>query len=114
MRLFRALGHSLEGLCAEFRHEPSFRLEVYLTLVLAPVALLLHVSVISKALLIGSLLLVMIIELVNNAFESTVDFISLERNPLAKRIKDALAGSVLIAVANAIIIWAAVLYELLL
>jgi diacylglycerol kinase (ATP) len=110
-RLRRALGHSLEGLKSEFKHEPAFRLEVYILLILVPVAIALPVAPLSRSLLVGSLLIIMIVELINNAFESTVDYISLERNPLAKRIKDALAGSVLIAIVNAVVIWAAVIFE---
>ena len=109
-RLLRASANSLEGLRVEFSQEPAFRLEVYLSVILVLVALLLPVPPLSRALLIGSLFLVMIVELINCALESTVDYISVKRDPRAKRIKDAASGAVFIAIANAVIIWAVIIF----
>ncbi|MDD2701436.1 MAG: diacylglycerol kinase, partial [Sideroxydans sp.] len=72
-RLWNAFGYSLAGFRAAYKHEDAFRQEVWLTLVLVPLALWLPVSMIAKALMIGGVLLVIIVELVNSAIEATVD-----------------------------------------
>jgi len=78
-------------------------------LVLIPLALWLPVGLTGKALMIGSVLLVIIVELINSAVEATVDRISLERHDLAKRAKDIGSAAVLVSLINAVVIWALVL-----
>ena len=65
---------------------------------------------IGKALLVGSVLLVLIVELVNSAVEATVDRISLENHRLAKRAKDIGSAAVLLSLANVVIVWGLVLF----
>jgi diacylglycerol kinase (ATP) len=110
-RIGPALRYSLAGLGAAFRHEAAFRQEVLLALILLPTALLLPVSAPAKALLVGSVLLVLIVELINSAIESTVDRISLESHPLAKRAKDLGSAAVFLSLINAAIIWLLVLLD---
>ncbi len=64
---------------------------------------------VQRALLIGSLVLVLIVELINSAIEATVDRISLERHELAKRAKDLGSAAVMLSIANAAVVWALVL-----
>jgi diacylglycerol kinase (ATP) len=59
--------------------------------------------------MIGSVLLVIIVELLNSAVEATVDRISLERHDLAKRAKDIGSAAVLVSLVNATVIWLLVL-----
>ena len=108
-RLLDATRYSLAGLAAAWRHEPAFRLEVALTLALGPLALWLGSSGLERALLIGSLLLVLIVELFNAAVESAVDRISLEIHPLAKRAKDIGSAAVMLSLVNAGAVWLLVL-----
>ncbi len=108
-RLIKAFGYSVEGLFAALTTEPAFLLEVILGLILIPVAMMLPLPHISKALLIGSLLLVMIVELLNSAIEAAIDRISLDQHPLAKKAKDLGSAAVLLSVLNALIIWIMVL-----
>jgi len=108
-RLWNALHYSIDGLAAAYRHEDAFRQEVWLTLVLVPVALFLPVSGIAKALMSASVLLVLIVELLNSAVEATVDRISLENHRLAKRAKDIGSAAVLIALLNVAVVWGLVL-----
>ncbi len=108
-RIWRALFYSLAGLKAAYRHESAFRLELALAALLIPLALCLPASGIGKALMIASVLLVLIVELVNSAVEAVVDHISLERHELAKRAKDIGSAAVLIALVNAVAVWALVL-----
>lgn len=108
-RLFNALRYSLDGLSAAFRHEDAFRQECILAAILIPLALFMPVSGAGKALLIGSVLFLMIVELINSAIEATVDRVSLERHLLAKRAKDIGSAAVLLALVNLACVWGLVL-----
>jgi diacylglycerol kinase (ATP) len=103
------LRYSIAGLGAAFRHEAAFRQEVLLALVLVPTALLLPVNALGKALMITSVLLVLIVELINSAIEASVDRVSLETHPLAKRSKDLGSAAVFMSLANAAVVWLLVL-----
>jgi diacylglycerol kinase (ATP) len=109
-RILDAFGYSLDGLRAVLRHEAAFRQEAALAGLLIPLALWLPVGGAAKALLVGSVLLVLIVELINSAVEAAVDRISLERHGLAKRAKDAGSAAVLVALVNLVAVWALVLF----
>ena len=109
-RIWNAFGYSLTGLSAAYRHENAFRQEALLALVLIPLALFLPASGISKALMIGSVLLVLIVELLNSAIEAAVDRISLENHRLAARAKDIGSAAVLMSLLNVVAIWMLVLF----
>lgn len=109
VRLFNAFGYSLEGFRAAYKHEDAFRQEVLLATILIPLALWLPVALLGKALMVGSVLLVIIVELLNSAIEATVDRISLENHDLAKRAKDIGSSAVLVSLINVIVVWAMVL-----
>ena len=109
-RIWRAFHYSMDGLRAAFRHEDAFRQEVLLALVLVPVALVIGVSWMAKALMIASVFFVMIVELLNSAIEATVDRISLEDHQLAKRAKDIGSAAVLMSLMNVFVVWALVLF----
>ncbi len=108
-RLWNALGYSLAGFRAAYKHEDAFRQEVLLAAILIPLAFWLPAGLIGKALMIGSVLLVIIIELLNSAIEATVDRISLDSHDLAKRAKDIGSAAVLLSLINVFVIWALVL-----
>ncbi len=108
-RLWNALCYSFSGLGAAFRHEPAFRQEVVLALILIPTAWLLPVSLLGKALMIASVVLVLIVELLNSALEAAVDRVSLEIHPLAKRAKDMASAAILLSLINWGAVWLLVL-----
>lgn len=108
-RVWHALFYSVDGVKAAFTYEAAFRQEVALAVLLIPLALWLPVSGVGKALMIGSVLLVLIVELLNSAIEAAVDRNSLEQHPLAKRAKDIGSASVMLALANALVVWGLVL-----
>ena len=108
-RVWNAFHYSRAGLHAAYRHEDAFRQEVLLALVLIPLAIWLGEGAVERVLLIGCVLLVLIVELINSAIEATVDRISLDRHPLAKRAKDIGSAAVMIALLNAVLVWALVL-----
>ncbi len=108
-RVLNAFFYSLDGLKAAYQCEDAFRQETLLALLLIPVALYLGPTGSERALLIGSVLLVLIVELLNSAVEATVDRISLENHRLAKRAKDIGSAAVLLALLNVLVVWACIL-----
>jgi diacylglycerol kinase (ATP) len=108
-RLMNAFGYSLDGFKAAFKHEDAFRQEVFLALLLIPLALYLTPEPVHRALMIGSVLLVLIVELLNSAVEAVVDRVSIERHELAKRAKDIGSAAVFIALLNTVVIWGLIL-----
>ena len=104
-RLWSALFYSLDGLAAAFRHEEAFRIEVLLSLILVPLALHMHVTAVAKALMIGSIALVLVAELVNSSIEAITDRISLENHVLAKRAKDMGSAAVMLSLINVVAVW---------
>jgi diacylglycerol kinase (ATP) len=107
-RLIDAARYSLHGLSAALS-EAAFRQELALAAVLIPLGLYLGDAGVKRALLTGSVLLVLIVELLNSAVESVVDRISLEDHALAKRAKDLGSAAVMLALLNAAVVWLLVL-----
>src|SRR3979411_580816 len=104
-RIWNAMLYSFDGFAAAFRHEDAFRQEVYLALLLIPVALYLPVSATAKAHLIASVLLVMIVELLNSGIEAVTDRVSLEDHALAKLAKDLGSAAVMLSLINVTVVW---------
>ena len=108
-RVWRAFHYSLDGFREAYKCEDAFSQEALLTLLLIPLALWLGESAVERALMIGSVLLVLIVELMNSAVEATVDRVSLEHHPLSKRAKDVGSAAVFLALTNVVAVWACVL-----
>jgi len=98
-RIFQAARWSWQGLRAAWLHESSFRLEVYLLIVLTPV---------ERALLIGSMLLVLAMELANSAIEAVIERYGSEIHELAGRAKDMGSAAVFVLMMNVLLCWALV------
>ncbi|WP_225783543.1 diacylglycerol kinase [Xenophilus sp. Marseille-Q4582] len=109
-RLWHATGYSLNGLRAGWG-EAAFRLEAQLALVLIPLAFWLGRDWVQTTLLAGSVLLVMIVELLNTAVEAAIDRIGPEWHDLSKRAKDMGSAAVLLASLLAGGVWLAALYH---
>ncbi|HZH43133.1 MAG TPA: diacylglycerol kinase [Lysobacter sp.] len=105
-RVLKAAWWSLKGLQAAWLHESSFRLEVYLFVVLAPLGWWLGRTPVEQALLIGSLLLVLSVELLNSAVEAVIERYGAEHHELAGRAKDMGSAAVLVVMANVVLVWA--------
>ena len=108
-RVLKAAQWSLQGLHAAWRHESSFRLEVYLFVVLAPLALWLGDNGLERALLVGSMLLVLSAELLNSAIEAVIERYGPEHHELAGRAKDMGSAAVFVLMMNVLLAWALVL-----
>ncbi len=104
-QIIQAMGYSLQGLKAAWRHESSFRLELYLFFLLAPTGLWLGANAIERVLLVSSLLLVLIAELLNGAVEAIVDKTTPEFNVLAGRSKDMGSAAVFLCMLNVGVVW---------
>ena len=109
-RIWNALFYALDGFAAALKYEDAFRVEVVLALALIPLAFSMHIGAIGKALLIGSVILVLIVELLNSAIEAITDRVSLENHVLAKRAKDFGSAAVMLSVVNAVVVWMLVLF----
>ena len=110
-RIIKAGGYSLAGLKATFKHEAAFRQELALCLVLLPLALWLGQTGIEKAVLIGSLILVLIVELLNTAIEAVVDRFGGEQHTLSGRAKDIGSAAVFMSLLNVLVIWGLVIAD---
>lgn len=108
-RVWHAITWSLSGLAATWRLESSFRLEVYLFALLAPLGLWLGESGVERAILVGSLMLVLIVEVVNSAVEAVVDRFGEEWHELAKRAKDMGSAAVFLCDLNVLLCWGLIL-----
>lgn len=104
-RAWQAFLWSMKGLRATWDVESSFRLEVYLFVVLAPLAIWLGESGIERAILIGSMMIVLVVEVLNSAVEAVVDRWGPEHNELAGRAKDMGSAAVFLSDINVLICW---------
>jgi diacylglycerol kinase (ATP) len=108
-RIWHACGYSLAGLRAAYAGEAAFRQLVWLSLLLLPLALLLDVSRIERAVLVAGVLLALIVELLNSAIEAAIDRISYELHPLSKQAKDMGSAAQLLALCLLALVWAVIL-----
>ncbi|CBA17248.1 diacylglycerol kinase [Xanthomonas albilineans] len=108
-RMLMATRWSLQGLRAAWLHESSFRLEVCLCVLLAPLALWLGQGPVQQILMIGSLLLVLAVELLNSAIEAVIERYGPEHHELAGRAKDMGSAAVFLMLGNAVLCWGLIL-----
>lgn len=104
-RLIAATRFSLAGITSTFRTEEAFRQECWLALVLVPLSIWLGDNPLETALMIGSVLILMITELLNTAVEIVVDRIGHEFHELSGRAKDAGSAAVLLALILVLVVW---------
>ena len=109
-RMWNAIFYSLDGLRAAFIHEAAFRQDVFMALLLIPLALFIGKSSTQQALMIGSVFLVLIVELVNSGIEAVTDRVSFENHALAKRAKDLGSAAVMMSLVNVAVIWLLALF----
>ena len=109
-RMVKASVYSWQGLRAAWRHEAAFREEMWLLLVLVPLGLYLGDGGVEKALLVGSALLLPLVELLNSAIEAVVDRFGDEHHRLSGQAKDMGSAAVAIAILLLIAVWLLVLF----
>jgi diacylglycerol kinase (ATP) len=109
-RLVRATVVSLIGLREAYRSEAAFRQEVLVLLLVIPTAWVLTSTGMERALLIGSWMLVIVVEMVNSAIEAAVNRISNERHELSKKAKDFGSAAVFCSIILSVTVWILVLF----
>lgn len=110
-RMIHAAGYSIAGLSAAYRGESAFRQEFWLAAVLVPAAFWVGRSWVEAALLIGSTMLVLIVELLNSGIEAAIDRVSFEWHDLSKRAKDLASAAVMLSLALCAGIWLTALWQ---
>lgn len=110
-RIIKAAGYSYKGLSAAWQHEAAFRQEPVVTVLAIILAVWLDVGAIARILLIGSVALVMIVEILNSAIEAVVDRIGSEHHELSGRAKDMGSAAVSLAIVLALFVWGTVLWQ---
>jgi diacylglycerol kinase (ATP) len=108
-RVIYAFGYSMKGFKACYELEEAFRQEVFLLIPLIPLGLWLGDSAVERAMLVGSLLIVPIVELLNSAIEANVDRVGMERNELSARAKDIASAAVFSSIVFALVVWGLIL-----
>ena len=108
-RILKAAVWSMQGLRSAWLHESSFRLEVYLFAVLAPLACWLAQTPVELVLLVGSMLLVLSIELLNSAVEAVIERYGAEFHEMAGRAKDMGSAAVFVLMLNVMLTWGAII-----
>jgi len=108
-RILKATVWSMQGLRAAWLHESSFRRDVYLFLGFGPLGLWLGETGVERALLVGSCLLVMAVELLNSAIEAVIERYGPEFHELAGRAKDMGSAAVFLTMLNVLLVWGCIL-----
>ena len=111
VRLVNAFGNTWKGYVGAFREEAAFRQELALCVVLFPLGLWLGENGVERALLVGPIFIVLIVELLNSGIEATVDRIGLERHQLSGLAKDLGSAAVFTSFAMLVVVWALVLLD---
>jgi diacylglycerol kinase (ATP) len=103
-RVIHAFGYSLQGLQAGM-HEPAFKQEAYIAFVLIPLSFYLGSNWVETSLLSGSVIFVLIVELLNTGLESAIDRVGPQWHDLSKRCKDLGSAAVLLSIVLCMSIW---------
>ena len=111
-RVIRATGYSIAGLSTAYRGESAFRQEFWLAVILVPLAFWVGRNWVEVAMLAGSVLLVLIVELLNSGIEATIDRVSFELHDLSKRAKDLASAAVFLSLLLCAGVWFAALWQL--
>ena len=110
-RMFHAASYSMAGLTSAYRGESAFRQEIWLAAVLMPAAFWVGRNWVEVSLLIGSTVLVLIVELLNSSIEAAVDRVSFEWHDLSKRAKDMASAAVMLSLVLCAGIWLTALWQ---
>ena len=108
-RIVKAAGYSWKGIRAAWKNEAAFRQEAVAAMIATVIAFWLDVDAVSRVLMIGAVVLVIIVEILNSAIEAVVDRIGSEIHPLSGRAKDMGSAAVLLSIILAIFVWVTLL-----
>lgn len=108
-KILPALRYSLDGLKSAWQQERAFRQELCVIAILTPVVFCLYATTMEKIWILGSMMLVLIVELLNTAVEALANRISTERHPEIKRAKDTASAAVFLSIVHAVMAWGVIL-----
>ena len=108
-RIIKAFGYSLKGFRAAFQYEAAFRQALSLAVIMVPTGFWFGQTPIEKALLVGVVLMVLVVELLNTAVEAVVDRVGMEHHELAGRAKDIGSAAVFLSLVVVLIVWGLIL-----
>lgn len=111
VRVYRATCWSMAGLGAAIKHEAAFRLELIFFIGLMPAGLFLGETGAERAILIGTLFIVLIVEILNSGIEAVVDRVGSELHPLSGRAKDLGSAAVFLSLMNVICVWVVLIFS---
>lgn len=107
---FKAAGYSMQGLKSAVKYEAAFRQELVAAVILLPLAFWLGKSKLEIALMVGSVLVVLVVELLNSGLEAIVDRVGKEYHELSGRAKDLGSAAVFLSVVNCVVVWLIILF----
>ena len=110
VRLLKAFANSMQGFAGVFKYEAAFRQELLLAVVLIPLGLYLGKTGVERALMVGSVLLVLLVEILNSSIEAVVDRIGLERHELSGLAKDLGSAAVFLSLVMVAVTWGLVIF----
>jgi len=110
-RVLRATRHSIAGLRAAYRNESAFRQELWLAVPMVPASAWLGRNWVEVALLAGSVLIVLIVELLNSGIEAAIDRISFDHHELSGRAKDYASAAVMLSLVGCAAVWLAAIWQ---
>lgn len=110
-RMIKATFYSIAGLRAAWVHEAAFRQECIAAAALAPIAWWLGQDAVQRALLLGTCLLVIVVELLNSAVEAVVDRVGADHHDLAGRAKDMSSAAVMVSLVLTAVVWSLIGWE---
>lgn len=110
-RLVNAFFYSMAGFKATWINEEAFRQEILVGIIAVPAGFFIGETGTQKAILIGSYLIILLVELLNSAIEAVVDRVGMEKNELSGRAKDIGSASVLLSICIALIVWVLIAWE---
>jgi len=110
-RIIHAYGYSMQGIRAAFKHEAAFRQELFLAMILIPLAFFITQDVVKLALLISTPLFVLVVEILNSAIEAVVDRFGDEHHELSGRAKDMGSAAVWFSLLITLLVWGLILYD---
>lgn len=108
-RIYNAFFFSMHGFAACFRTEEAFRQEVFLATIMIPLGFILGETPLERAVLIGPVVLVLVVEILNTAVERAIDRISFEKHELSKEAKDMGSAAVFLSLVFCGVVWGLIL-----
>lgn len=109
-RVFKAAYYSYKGILSAIKHEAAFRQELYLAVVLIPLAFWVDVTKLERLALVAVVVLVLVVELLNSGIEAVVDRVGVEHHELAGRAKDMGSAAVFLCLILCAFVWATILF----